>query len=86
MEPIDNANKKTFIQWILGKGAPYTVVEIFIYLFYIISQITGIVQVHSGAMELTSFWVLTGILNLMFWVNLFKTYQNYQDDKAGRTR
>lgn len=86
LEPIDNADKKNFLQWIIGKGLGYVFVEAFIYLFYIICSTIGIYQFVNGDMEKTSFFILIGILNLMFWINLFKTWQNFQDDKKGITR
>jgi hypothetical protein len=85
--PIDNADKKTFFQWIVGKGTKYVALELFIWIFYIFCSTLGIIQYvnKSGDIDTTGLILFLSILKLMFWINLFKTYQNYTDDKKGIT-
>ncbi len=89
MEPIDNADKKTFLQWVVGKGVRYTALEIFLLIFYVGCSTIGIVNYHKAiysSMSLGDLVFLLLCLNAMYWVNFGKTYQNYNDDKIGRTR
>lgn len=86
MEPIDNADKKTFWQWLAGKGPLYVAVDIFITIMYIMSMSGGIGGILLKRMAVMDSIILLILANGFFIGNLLKTLQNYHDDQKGITR
>lgn len=85
-EPIDGADKKTFWQWFWGKKISFIAVNIFILAFYLFSQILVTVHICAGKLNLTGFCFISATLNVMLTALIYKTYQNYNDDKTGTSR
>lgn len=84
--PIDNADKKTFLQWNIGKGIKYFAFQIAITVFYLACTIIGTMQYFGYSVIIlgkNEFIFLMIALNIIYWVNFYMSYRNYIHDKKG---